>query len=165
MEDIRTRSESSLSRQIHQRRSSKMNDIYFICGIEPCIAMEYARRPFTLSKITTSFSSQRNIRQTMSRSKFSAFLKYLGFYDKSNLKPIRTNTSCFPNICTHVAVKLSVKFMLTVDELLGLLKPRCPFSRLMPKNPDKYGIKFWVLADIHSYVNLDLPGNVENVMV
>ena len=30
------------------------------------------------------------------------------------------------------------------------VKSRCPFITFMPKKPDKYGIKFWVLADVET---------------
>ena len=30
------------------------------------------------------------------------------------------------------------------------VKSRCPYITFMPNKPDKYGIKFWVLADIET---------------
>ena len=35
---------------------------------------------------------------------------------------------------------------LTVDEQLLSSKTRCKFTQYMPKKPDKFGIKFWILA-------------------
>ena len=48
--------------------------------------------------------------------------------------------------------------MLTVDEQLMPLKSRCSFVTFMPNKPDKYGLKFWVLADVETkYVsNIDV---------
>ena len=38
------------------------------------------------------------------------------------------------------------------------VKSRCPFSTLMPNKPEKYGIKFWVLADVETkYVANIIP--------
>ena len=50
------------------------------------------------------------------------------------------------------------KFSLTVDEQLMPLKSRCSFVTFMPSKPDKYGVKFWVLADMKTkYVsNIDV---------
>jgi len=39
---------------------------------------------------------------------------------------------------------------LTVDEQLLSSKTRCKFTQYMPKKPDKFGIKFWILADLSS---------------
>jgi hypothetical protein len=39
---------------------------------------------------------------------------------------------------------------LTVDEPLFPSKARCPFTQYMPNKPDKFGIKFWILADVDS---------------
>ena len=48
--------------------------------------------------------------------------------------------------------------MLTVDEQLMPLKSRCSFVTFIPNKPDKYGVKFWVLADVETkYVsNIDV---------
>ena len=38
------------------------------------------------------------------------------------------------------------------------VKSRCPFITFMPNKPDKYGIKFWVLADVETkYVTNIVP--------
>jgi hypothetical protein len=36
----------------------------------------------------------------------------------------------------------------TIDEQLFPTKARCRFTQYMPQKPDKFGIKFWVLADV-----------------
>ena len=41
-------------------------------------------------------------------------------------------------------------FDLTIDEQLFPCKTRCPFIQFMPKKPDKFGIKFWLLVDAKS---------------
>ena len=47
---------------------------------------------------------------------------------------------------------------LTIDEQLFPMKSRCPFIVFMPNKPDKFGIKFWVLAEVESkYVYNLLP--------
>jgi hypothetical protein len=39
---------------------------------------------------------------------------------------------------------------LTVDEQLFPTKSRCKFTQYMPNKPDKFGIKFWILAEVKS---------------
>ena len=54
--------------------------------------------------------------------------------------------------------KYKCNFSLTVDEQLISVKSHCPIITFMPNKPDKYGIKFWVLADIETkYVANILP--------
>ena len=36
----------------------------------------------------------------------------------------------------------------TIDEQLFPTKARCRFTQYMPQKPDKFGIKFWILADL-----------------
>ena len=38
----------------------------------------------------------------------------------------------------------------TIDEQLLPCKSRCSFIQYMPKKPDKFGIKFWILADVET---------------
>ena len=45
---------------------------------------------------------------------------------------------------------------LTIDEQLFPTKARCPFMQFMPSKPDKFGIKFWVLAEVQSKYCLNM---------
>ena len=38
-------------------------------------------------------------------------------------------------------------FKLIIDKQLFPCKPRCPFTQYMANKPDKFGIKFWFLAN------------------
>jgi len=44
----------------------------------------------------------------------------------------------------------SPEFSLTIDEQLFPCKSRCKYTQYMPNKPDKYGIKFWLLAELES---------------
>jgi len=45
-----------------------------------------------------------------------------------------------------------------VDEQLMPLKSRCPFIMFMPKKPDKFGVKFWMLVEVKTkYVVSMIP--------
>ena len=101
----------------------------------------------------------------MSRDYFLKILKYLRFDDKPNrirsglgadkFASIRQIFQHFANQCQK---KYTCKFSLTVDEQLMPLKSRCSFVTFMPNKLDKYGVKFWVLADVETkYVsNIDV---------
>ena len=39
---------------------------------------------------------------------------------------------------------------LTIDEQLFPTKARCRFTQYMGSKPDKFGIKFWILADLNT---------------
>ena len=103
--------------------------------------------------------------ENMSRDYFLKILKYLRFDDKPNkvrskpgidkFAPIRQGFENFTNQCQK---KYTRTFSLTVDEQLMPLKSRCSFVTFMPNNPDKYGVKFWVLTDVETkYVsNIDV---------
>ena len=69
--------------------------------------------------------------------------------------PIR---QVFEHFANHCQKKYTCKFSLTVDEQLMPLKSCCSFVTFMPNKPDKYGVKFWVLADVETkYVsNIDV---------
>ena len=93
----------------------------------------------------------------MPRDRFLNILKYLRFDDKPNRKrsgpdadkfaPIREVFETFSSMCR---TKYNCNFSLTIDEQLMPVKSRCPFITFMPNKPDKYGIKFWVLADVET---------------
>ena len=95
--------------------------------------------------------------ENMSRDYFLKILKYLRFDDKpirvrsgphaDKFAPIRQVFEHFANQCQ---TKYTCKFSLTVDEQLMPLKSRCSFVTFMPNKPDKYGVKFWVLADVET---------------
>ena len=91
----------------------------------------------------------------MSRDYFLKIFKYLRFDDKPNrvrsgpgadkFAPIRQVFEHFTNQCQKKYLR---KFLLTVDEQLMPLKSRSSFVTFMPNKPDKYGVKFLVLADV-----------------
>ena len=44
-------------------------------------------------------------------------------------------------------------FDLTIDEQLFACKIRCPFIQYLANKQDKFGIKFWPLADAQTKIN------------
>ena len=39
----------------------------------------------------------------------------------------------------------------TIDEMLQKFRRRCKFRQYMPSKPGRYGIKYWILADVENH--------------
>ena len=92
--------------------------------------------------------------QTMSRDKFLEILRFIRF-DKKNERSERLKTDKFALISktwnkfiqnSQACYKPTAN--ITVDEQLFPTKARCRFTQYMPNKPDKFGIKFWLAADV-----------------
>ena len=57
--------------------------------------------------------------------------------------------------------KHKCNFSLTMDKQLMPLKTRCFFVTFMPHKPDKYGVKFWILADEKAKYVFNIDVNVQ----
>ena len=125
--------------------------------LEAFIALQYARGLYRKNHpVSFLYNKEYGIPifpETMPRDRFIKILKYLRFDDKPNRRtgsdrnqfaPIRDVLVKFASM---FQTKYKCNFSLTVDEQLMPVKSRCPFITFMPNKPDKYGIKFWVLAE------------------
>ena len=151
-----------------QRRSNDQFTVS-LADLETFIGLQYARGIYGKGHPVAFLWSKRYgipiFYKNMSRDYFLKILKYLRFDDKPNrvrsgphadkFAPIRQVFEHFANQCQK---KCTCKFSLTVDEQLMPLKSRCSFVTFMPNKPDKYNVKFWVLADVETkYVsNIDV---------
>ena len=151
-----------------QRRGDEQFTVS-LAELETFIGLQYARGIYGKDHPVAFLWSKRYgnpiFYENMSRDYFPKILKYLKFDDKPNrvrsgpgadkFAPIRQVFQDFANQCQK---KYTCKFLLTVDEQLMPLKSRCSFVTFMPSKPDKYGVKFWVLADMETkYVsNIDV---------
>ena len=96
------------------------------------------------------------ISETMARSRFIEIMKFLRFDYKQarshglardKLALIPTVLYTFVGNCLrHYKPGANI----TVDEQLFLTKARCRFTQYMPYKPDKFGIKFWMAADVQT---------------
>ena len=141
-----------------QRRGDK-EFFLTLADLEKFIALQYARGIYGKGHpVAFLWSKKYGIPiffETMSRRHFLNILKYLRFDDKPNrvrsgpaadkFAPIR---HVFQEFSTSCQKNYTCDFSLTVDEQLMPLKSRCSFITFMPNKPDKYGVKFWVLADV-----------------
>ena len=100
----------------------------------------------------------------MARDCFVEIKRFLRFDDKDRRRQrvekdkfvhIRELFEAFTSNCLY---NYTPEWSLTIDEQLFPMKNRCPFIVFMPKKPDKFGMKFWVLAEVSSkYVCNILP--------
>ena len=90
---------------------------------------------------------------TMPRERFRNFLRFLRFDDHNTrldriksdkLAPIR---HIFEIIRSSLCNSYHPGTYTTIDERLCRYRGNCSFRQCMPKKPDRYGIKIWILAD------------------
>jgi hypothetical protein len=93
---------------------------------------------------------------TMSRNRYREVKSMLRFDKKSKRsqrlldKKFALMGEIIDRFQTNSQRAYSPEFSLTVDEQLFPCKSRCKYTQYMPNKPDKYGIKFWLLAELES---------------
>lgn len=94
---------------------------------------------------------------TMSRTRFQNIISCLRFDDKKTREG-RKRTDKFASIreiwsyfqdCLQTCYTPGSN--VTIDEQLLGFRGKCSFRQLMPKKPDKYGLKFWLCVDVDSH--------------
>jgi len=101
-------------------------------------------------------------RQTMARDRFKKIKKYVRFDCRTTRQErLKTDKFCMMTWVLQRFVENSQKayipdYSLTVDEQLFPMKARCRFTQFMPNKPDKFGIKFWILAEVSSKYCLNI---------
>lgn len=95
-------------------------------------------------------------RSAMSRNRFRSIKKFIRFDKKSERRRnLVEDKFCLISYILNRFTENSQKayipeYSLTVDEQLFPTKTRCRFTQYMPNKPDKFGIKFWILAEVSS---------------
>ena len=154
------------------KEAQRRGDNHFtvsLANLETFIGLQYASGVYARGHPVAFLWSKRYgipiFYDNMSGDYFLTIFKYLRFDEKPNrirsgpradkFAPIRQVFEHFANQCQK---KYTCKFSLTVDEQLMPLKSRCSFVTFIPNKPDKYGVKFWILADVETkYVsNIDV---------
>ena len=99
---------------------------------------------------------------TMPRDRMKSMLKFLRFDDASTrvkrvltdkLAPVR---DIFERINRSFVDFYTPGTWVTVDEHLARYRGNCSFGQFMPLKPDRFGIKFWVLADARNFYPINL---------
>jgi hypothetical protein len=108
---------------------------------------------------------------TMSRNRFRAIKQFLRFDSKpSRSERLQTDKYALASWIVNRFVENSQKSYLpieslTIDEQLFPTKSRCKFLQYMRNKPDKYGIKFWILAEVDSKYCLNIIPYVERMII
>ena len=101
-------------------------------------------------------------RQAMSRNRFRQIKRFIRFDCRTTRNErIKDDKFCMMSWVLSRFVENSQKsyvpdVSLTVDEQLFPTKARCRFTQFMPSKPDKFGIKFRILAELNSKYCLNL---------
>ena len=103
-------------------------------------------------------------RDTMARDCFLEIKKFIRFDNKGRRRQRLTEDKFvhireqLESFVTNCLFNYTPDWSLTIDEQLFPMKNRCPFIVYMPNNPDKFGMKFWMLTEVGSkYVYNILP--------
>ena len=94
------------------------------------------------------------ISETMARKKFIEMMRFLRFdYKQTRSHRLATDKLSLISTIWNTFVENCLKYYkpgtnITVDEQLFPTKARCTFTQYMQNKPDKFGIKFWMAADV-----------------
>ena len=125
---------------------------------EAFIALTYARGIYGKSHSTDFLWNKtygpKIFGETMSRSDYKKIHRFIRFDNRSTRSEriksdkfthIREIFDLFVENCRGAYIPTN---SLTIDEQLLPMKNRCPFIVFMPNKPDKFGMKFWILAEV-----------------
>ncbi|XP_042368087.1 piggyBac transposable element-derived protein 3-like [Plectropomus leopardus] len=93
-------------------------------------------------------------KKTMSRNRFQEILRFLRFYKKETRRTrLQENKFALVSEVWERFVQNCITCYkpgadITVDEQLFPTKARCSFIQYIASKPDKFGIKFWLAADV-----------------
>ena len=147
--------------QKHTINHGKIDDSDFnlhLHELESFIGLQLARgvlvgRNTAIKQLWSKEWEQPIFRNTMSRDKYAKIMKHLMFDDFQRRRQRReANKFCLIFEVWNSFIENCIKyyvpnFDLTIDEQFCSCKTRCPFIQYMANKPDKFGIKFWLLAD------------------
>ncbi len=101
------------------------------------------------------------IRSLMRRDKFLKILHFLRFDDKIDRKSkighdkFVSIRELWDRFISNSQASYKPSKYLTADEQLLPSGSRCSFIEYMPKKPDKFGIKFWLLCEVETKYTCD----------
>lgn len=113
-------------------------------------------RNFPFEKLWSTSLGSPAFNRTMPRNRMREIKKFLRFDNRQNRRRNLDNDKfCLISPILDRFVENSQRCFvpgpsLTIDEQLFPTKARCRFTQYMPNKPDKFGIKFWILADLQT---------------
>ena len=88
----------------------------------------------------------------MSKKRFKEIMRFIRFDKKSDRAhkndPFAMIREIWDAFIRNSQICYKPKQQLTIDEQLLPCKSRCKFIQFMPRKPDKFGIKFWLLVEV-----------------
>jgi hypothetical protein len=120
------------------------------------------QKNFPLEQLWSDDLGSVAFRSAMSRIRFREVKIFLRFDSRaSRFERFQSDKFCLVSWIFSRFVESSQKSYkpeesLTIDEQLFPTKARCRFTQYMPNKPDKFGIKFWVLAEVSSKYCLNI---------
>jgi hypothetical protein len=111
---------------------------------------------FEENRLWSKLPGLESFSQTMPRDRFRDIKKMLRFDRKltRSSRLAETKFAAMGEIIDRFQANsqraYTPEFSLTVDEQLFPCKSRCKYTQYMPNKPDKFGIKFWLLAELAS---------------
>lgn len=129
--------------------------------LDAFISLLYARGAFiskgiSINNLWSKTWGLKFFHETMARDRFKEIMRYLRFDMKATRSQrLRTDQFALVSEIWNTFVENCLLCYkagenITVDEQLFPSKARCPFTQYMPQKPDKFGIKFWLAADVRS---------------
>ena len=129
--------------------------------MEKFIGLLYLRgvmnqRNFPLDLLWSKEMGSAAFSSTMPRDRFRSIKEHLRFDKKSTRQQrLAQDKFCLISFIMNRFVENAMKSYnpepsMTVDEQLFPTKARCKFTQYMAQKPDKFGIKFWILAEVDS---------------
>ena len=94
--------------------------------------------------------------ETMPRNRYREIMRYLRFDNKNNRRARLSNdkfalvSDVWDGFVTNSIACYKPGANITVDEQLFPTKARCRFTQYMASKPDKFGIKFWLAANVET---------------
>lgn len=113
-------------------------------------------KDFPLHQLWSTQCGNGYVKETMARDRFKSIMRYLRFDDKDT-RPARKEqdkfaamTDVWDRFIENCKICYVPGVNITVDEQLFPTKARCGFTQYMANKPDKFGIKFWIAADLET---------------
>ncbi|KAM9344037.1 uncharacterized protein KZ484_016419 [Pholidichthys leucotaenia] len=123
------------------------------------IALLYVRGAYNKNIDMDSFWSEEwglpFFRETMPRNRFREIMRYLSFEKKNNGHTSSTDkfaliSDVWDGFAANCGACYKPGANITVDEQLFPTKAQCRFTQCMANKPGKFGIKFWLAADVET---------------
>ena len=128
--------------------------------LEANIALQYIRgicgKHHSVHHLYKRTYAQSIFPDTMARECFLEIKKIITFDNKDRRKQRLTKDKFvhiyeqLESFVTNCLFNYAPDWSLSIDEQLFPMKNRCPFIVYMPNKPEKFGMKFWMLTEVHS---------------